>query len=1159
MRSKVAFLILMVILCNSIQGQPVTKEIIPNRVQFNKRINGPTTYSTNIAPTTVNIGNDQNYNGDRHFYRAVYEFDLSEISHGAQISKIEYSLKMTVSTTATNSEDKKLTVSFKSADESNFTTEIDDATEWSALENGDEYFNKEIDYEINASTEITSSDDLYDVVVDAIRNGTKIYIAVLSNEEDSFWAYNAISRHRIFTSYPVSNSFKFKIEYDEDYLVTFKTDYDYADPTGVDFKVAGTNRQHGNTDIWASGSTHELEAIRHYNITLTALDGEQYDLEPWVWVRVPEDVRGTGAVSPNELWLDATADWDSDMLAVHTRKVKYQSFAAKYGTLDDLPNIAIKRNGEAYTQGEIHSKIFSTWLDVKFDAPLRYYDLTENAFYCFVDWINDEDHMAVDDVNNNIEVSLFPAYNQIEGSRMGPYRFLYQKVQLICMDNNVDICSMVMPNIVYSSTSAMSITLPYSFDKYGVRYFFWKWADGDVSGIDKIGNVVIKAIELNNGNLDYTTAMTGIYKAHMISGSAFSSQEPICGVCPGSQRKIVWMAEQFGVNYLPLGIYQAVYESADETIWYTYSTDGGISWEDEIFIDHGSSPSIAHDQARTYIVYRNSFHNYPYDYTFTYKELVPGMVTSTQFVDASSILYGNPDAAPVIEVDAAQNLELIVWKDNSGGLAYEIYHAHTNAEFGWLIGSGVPNAIPENPTVTHREGSSLYHIAWREGESVYYTNFDITADAGTYYYKTQAPVTLLSNGYHYASGYPSITVDGSDYPCVAWTSHDIGWTVTNFISFRQNSSNGWGPAATFISLPDHEYWAPSVSVVDNKPSGDDIRIAHNDGVYSVVVQRMSGGSWLVPGFIQSIEGMYPSVCKYAQDGSNLELYCAPTSVPSSTVKKIENTSEYLNKRNYKRLEVSREVAVSNPNGISRVMISDVRVVHNGAEEVIEWNSSSKEATVINDESVSQFIKTIAFTPSLGSTFRFKLMNKMHDTYDGLATIKFELIDSAGGNVVSLIDSISLADIDTTFNVLNMIIPLSQYTDHKLLMRAVLSVNDTANLITATEYFYDDLVALEKNIVKHDSSLNEEDECELQVYPNPCDRVANVAIKVPSERNIALYVTDLVGNVKLHVCSTMLHKGRYEYRFDASNLPAGKYFLVAEYKGSKQSKVLHIAR
>jgi hypothetical protein len=1156
MRTKLACLILMAILCNPTQGQTITKEISPNVVQFKKKVYlGSTTYETFTNPANLSIGNVLEWSNTKWYLRAVYKFDFSEISLGAQISKIEYNLQMTVNSTGSSSEEKKINVSFKAADESNYTTEIDDATEWSALENGDEYFNKEIDNNINAITEVTSSEDLYDVVEGAIRNGTIIYISVVSDEEDSFWSvYN--STHKIWISQvsEILNSFKFKITYDEDYLITFKTDYGYADPAGVDFKVDGTNRQHGYEETWSATSTHILEGVSHENITLTVLDGEQYDLVPDGWFRDTKDEQhGTDWVNSYYYWPDATADWDADMIAVHNRYVKYQLFATKYGTLENLSNIAINRNNQAYSQGEIHSKLYSNWLDVEFDAPLRYYDVDEKALYCFVDLIGDENAMAVDDVNNNVEASLSPEYNQILGSRMGPYRFLYQKIQLNCVDNNADICSMVMPNVSYSSLTAMSITHPYSFDKAGVRYFFWKWMDGDVSGIDKIGNVVIKAIEPNNGNLNYSDAMTGIYKAHMISGSAFSSQEPICGVCPGSQRKIVWMPEQFGVNYLPLGIYQAVYESADETIWYTYSLDGGVSWEDELFIDHGSSPSIAHDQDRTYILYRNS----PYDYTFTYKELVPGMVTSTTYVDASFILNGNPDAAPVIEVDAAQNLELIIWQGNSGELDYAIYHSHACVEFGFLNSSGVPNGIAETPTISHREGSSLYHIAWREGTSVYYLNFDITADASTYYYKTQSPITLLSNGYHFAHGYPSITVDGSDYPCIAWSSFDIG--MGNFISFRQNSSNGWGPAATFISLPYHQYWAPSVSVVDNKPSGDDIRIAHNDGVNSVVVQRMSGGYWLLPGFVQGIEGMYPSVCKYAQDGSNLEIYCAPTNIPTPTVKKIEITSEHLNKINYKRQEVSREVAVSNQDGISRVLISDVRLVQNGSVDQIAWKNSSKEAIVLDDESVSQFVKTLAFTPSFGSTLRFKLMKKMHDVYNGIATIKFELVDSLSGNVVFLIDSIRLADSDTIFSVLNVITPVSQYADKRILMRAVLSVNDTSNHISATEYFYDNLETLEKNIVKHDSYLGEVDECEIQVYPNPCDRVANIAIRVPSERNIALYVTDLVGNVKLHVSNMMLQKGEFEYKFDTSNLPAGKYLLVAEYPGSKQSKVLHIVR
>lgn len=80
------------------------------------------------------------------------------------------------------------------------------------------------------------------------------------------------------------------------------------------------------------------------------------------------------------------------------------------------------------------------------------------------------------------------------------------------------------------------------------------------------------------------------------------------------------------------------------------------------------------------------------------------------------------------------------------------------------------------------------------------------------------------------------------------------------------------------------------------------------------------------------------------------------------------------------------------------------------------------------------------------------------------------------------------------------------------------------------------------------------EFELQQnYPNPFNPVTAIAFSVPEACNVTLEVFDVTGRKHLSYRSALLQPGKYEYRFDGSNLSSGIFIYAitaGQYSGSK---------
>ncbi|MEO8210556.1 MAG: T9SS type A sorting domain-containing protein [bacterium] len=63
----------------------------------------------------------------------------------------------------------------------------------------------------------------------------------------------------------------------------------------------------------------------------------------------------------------------------------------------------------------------------------------------------------------------------------------------------------------------------------------------------------------------------------------------------------------------------------------------------------------------------------------------------------------------------------------------------------------------------------------------------------------------------------------------------------------------------------------------------------------------------------------------------------------------------------------------------------------------------------------------------------------------------------------------------------------------------------------------------------------------QNYPNPFNPTTNIKFDIPNTSNVKLAVYDLTGKEVAAIVNQELQPGRYEYKFDGSNLASGMYF------------------
>jgi hypothetical protein len=542
--------------------------------------------------------------------------------------------------------------------------------------------------------------------------------------------------------------------------------------------------------------------------------------------------------------------------------------------------------------------------------------------------------------------------------------------------------------------------------------------------------------------------ITGEYKAHLMSSTVHSYYESRCMTCPNSQRKLDWVEAHHGVATDIEGLYQAVYESADN-IWYTHSTDMGMTWSPERLLQGGWHPAIASGTGNTYVAF--NFDSAIELYTIT-QGSIPTCITSLDFPNVSD------DAAPALVYDETQGIVLTVWERNDGMLKLYTDLGGGNTIALLIPGTGGSSQDAVRRSLGHLPGTDFYHLAWREGDAIFYSEIELRPDPQPFCAST--PPVMVSNSWQAAYGAPSVTVDKDGNPAVAWSSSDAYNGA--YISFRQRTSGGWGTMASMLSYPALAYWAPSISGVSNLNASEGLRIAHNidNGQTGVLKLEFSGGqsTWTVPTLQQTQSGgMHPNVVAYTAQNFQKEAFSIPSQLYTGITSEAAFTSEHLVKGTATTtLASSREVALLQDTNRVRIRIGEVEVRSGNTDTALDWATGFDSLIVGASKSVADYFRTSSFVVPNGGQLRLRIATERVGAIQTSApmTATLEIVDATTNQPVATPHSIAPATLSNSRQDVNVSIPLQSLHGRNVYARFSLSGRDSTVRLVANDYYHD---------------------------------------------------------------------------------------------------------
>jgi hypothetical protein len=648
--------------------------------------------------------------------------------------------------------------------------------------------------------------------------------------------------------------------------------------------------------------------------------------------------------------------------------------------------------------------------------------------------------------------------------------------------------------------------------------------------------------------------ITGEYKAHLMSSTPYSYYESRCMTCPNSQRKLDWVEAHYGVATDIEGLYQAVYESA-YNIWYTHSTDMGMTWSPERLLQGGWHPAIASGTGNTYIAF--NFDSAIELYTIT-QGSIPTCITSLDFPNVSD------DAAPALVYDETQGIVLTVWERKDGMLKLYTDLGGGNTIALLIPGTGGSSQDAVRPSLGHKPGTDFYHLAWREGDAIFYSQIELRSDPQPFCGAT--PPEMVSNYWQGAYGAPSVTVDSDGNPAVAWSSSDAYNGA--YISFRQRTSGGWGTMASMLSYPALAYWAPSISGISNINANEGLRIAHNidNGQTGVLKLEYSGGqsTWTVPTLQQSQSGgMHPNVVAYTAQNFQKEVYSIPSQLYSGLTSEAAFTSEHLAKGAVTTtLASSREVALLQDTNRIRIRIGEIEVRSGNTDTALDWATGFDSLIVGTSKSVAEYFRTSSFIVPNGGQLRLRVATERVGTMQTSApmTAMLEIVDATTHQTIATPHSIAPASLSPGHQDVNVNIPIQSLHGRNVYARFSLSGRDSTVRLVANDYYHDPSTSIPRANEDRSGAIGLPLYFTLdQNYPNPHRSRTEIPFSLREAMPVRLVVLDVLGRELAILRDGVVGAGRHVEVFDAGAVSAGMYFYKLQTPHGSQTRRMTILK
>ncbi len=487
---------------------------------------------------------------------------------------------------------------------------------------------------------------------------------------------------------------------------------------------------------------------------------------------------------------------------------------------------------------------------------------------------------------------------------------------------------------------------------------------------------------------------------------------------------------------------------------------------------------------------------------------------------------------------------LIVWNAQNK-LYYKYGQLLGNMQMLWynevpIEIAQIQGAIPPNQSITG-DDTDDFHLTWQDNGTIKYCRFVPNSAANALTISNSA---TISSGCGFPLNIqPSITsING--YPAVTWIGTPYYQSTYRSVIVRKKTASGWGSSFTQLGsqarYPVIEGYENETIVAYEENNGATDKYYRNGVIKSLGI---SGNLQLLTcddkTKAKAISIKYGDIC-IEQKNDLIPASTTPVKPPVSLDK--SNTNMHSGKK----------LVLRRNNKEYFYAIGDIKA--NGMNIFGTEIESEKEYIPATDK----------FVLKSGDSFTFRTDFGSYDTLSGGENIiepiriVVALMDSKNKTVISefITNEMNSTNLDSENNTEYNID--TKECDGREVYLALKITEKEKYIISSVDIIDDSEVLAKKNMkqktieIKNDLSVKEYGLS--QNYPNPFNPRTLIKYQVPKVSRVTLKVYDVLGKEIATLVNDIKQKGRYEIKFNASNLASGVYIYTIranDYVSSKK--------
>jgi hypothetical protein len=718
-----------------------------------------------------------------------------------------------------------------------------------------------------------------------------------------------------------------------------------------------------------------------------------------------------------------------------------------------------------------------------------------------------------------------------------------------------DVLSQTPIYIVEQNSGQITAPDPFMPTGSSINYRFMRWLDDPYASNPRT--------IVPDDNITYEALYK--YKTHSNNQNGYKNN---------NQRKFV---------RTPDGNLHNVYESMDG-IWYELSTNSGQTWE---IVDYGinlqdgwiySEPSLSYfvdgqNKIHVFLTYRLQ-RNLPDDWIrfneYVYENSNPNILPEQNIELGES--NGYQGFSPVVS-SANDGRTLFIWESKLNGspekLRFSFGKKLTSGYWEWYE-SGYFE-FTENgasrPTVDVSivNNNLRYHIAWIEGNDIYYCY--LYPDANNQLLNSTKENVSDNNGYtkNFApslAAFDDVVVlswvafrksydespPGEDDPEGDGSGDPVYLGGETKVFFRSKTNSVWSAFNSYGSN------ANTVSI--NRNSNNTFAFAWSEG--SSNVNKFVRSDHLSDVFTTNTTGRHLQVGNYSNlNNMRLNSFKTSTSPYSFSLSNAFLVTAH-------NVTSERQGIIVRDSTVFYFSIGDILI--NG--ELAYFVDLPEELNVEDKETLNSYLISESFNLTDYSTFYYGVQYGVNDSAlaaealsgGGFVNYKVELVDDQTGEILGTFDDVTF-DSENILTYTNLAYEVNTQGIGNRTCRLRLIVDDDLDFNYALVTGYDNEGSIGKRgFVQR--TLNNIEVIETydlaQNYPNPFNPSTIIKYQIPEDGVVTLKIFDILGKEVKTLVNELKSVGKYELNFDASNLASGVYIYrikVNDFVSSKKMMLL----